>query len=84
MFIGNLWDDDDDGDRHILNTGKSHQSYLSILKFERRNDWPIGDLVCQGTSLLKINVFYWKWIFGIYKRSKETLLKDLKYIINSI
>lgn len=84
MFIGNLWDDDDDGDRHILNTGKSHQSYLSILKFERRNDWPIGDLVCQGTSLLKINVFYWKWIFSIYKRSKETLLKDLKYIINSI
>lgn len=82
VFVGNLWDDDDDGDRHILNIGKNHQSYISILKFDERNEWPIGDLVCQNLSTFKINVFFWKWLLSVYKQSKKNLFTDLKYIYN--
>lgn len=81
-FIGHLWDDDDDGDRQILNLSENHQSYMSIFKFEKRNEWPIGNLKGLNMSASKINLFYWRWLLGIYKRSVKHIIKDLKYISN--
>lgn len=81
LFVGNIWDDDDDVDRQIIDT-KNPQSYLSILKFEKRNDWPIGSLVCQDTNYFLQKLFYTKWLFSLYIRSIGSLFADCKFIFN--
>lgn len=78
-FICNLWDDDDDGDRHIVNTNSSNVDIKAVFQFLYRNDWPIGYMKFHNVPKFIIWLFFQRWRIAYYKHSLHLLAKDIKY-----